>query len=192
MKKITSVNFRHTIHVFYAIYFSKLKSPYSSNSEDLSALCPVESVYMKLNQTQYRNTALATKVEFGWPRGFRKLGWFSCAIYLEKSVYLHLSELWAVYIQLNCCLEWWYRVQWSKLSLLECTWDTTQNLACIQSKVHAVWQSLVTLRSNVGANQRCAPTCRRNLCSYSGHQKYSQFHHANIEYTLYLEFFLPL
>ena len=47
MKKTTSVNFRHTIHVFYAIYFSKLKSPFSSNSEDLSALCPVESVNMK-------------------------------------------------------------------------------------------------------------------------------------------------
>ena len=40
-----SVNFRHTIHIFYAIYFSKLKSPFSSNSEDLSALCPVESVF---------------------------------------------------------------------------------------------------------------------------------------------------
>ena len=34
----------HAIHVFYAIYFSKLKSQFSSNSEDLSALCPVESV----------------------------------------------------------------------------------------------------------------------------------------------------
>ncbi len=44
MKKITSVNFRHTIHVFYASYFSKLKSPFSSNSQELSALCPVESV----------------------------------------------------------------------------------------------------------------------------------------------------
>ncbi len=44
MKKITSVNFRHTIHVFYAIYFSKLKSAFSSSSRDLSALCPIESV----------------------------------------------------------------------------------------------------------------------------------------------------
>ena len=33
-----------TIHVFYAIYFLKLKSPFLSNSKDLSALCPVESV----------------------------------------------------------------------------------------------------------------------------------------------------
>ncbi len=32
---------------FYAIYFSKLKSPFLSNSEDLSALCPVESVWVK-------------------------------------------------------------------------------------------------------------------------------------------------
>ncbi len=30
--------------IFYAIYFSKLKSPFSGNSQDLSALCPVESV----------------------------------------------------------------------------------------------------------------------------------------------------
>ena len=42
---ITSVNFRHTKHVFYAIYFSKLRSPFSSNSDDLSVLSPVESVY---------------------------------------------------------------------------------------------------------------------------------------------------
>ncbi len=28
------------------------------------------------------------------------------------------------------------------------------------------------LRGNVGENQRGAPTCRRNLCSYSGYQKY--------------------
>ncbi len=29
------------------------------------------------------------------------------------------------------------------------------------------------IRGNVGENQRGAPTCRRNLCSYSGYQKYS-------------------
>ena len=29
------------------------------------------------------------------------------------------------------------------------------------------------LRGNVWENQRCAPTCRHNLCSYSGYQKYS-------------------
>ena len=29
------------------------------------------------------------------------------------------------------------------------------------------------LRGNVGENQRGAPTCRRNQCSYSGHWKYS-------------------
>ncbi len=29
------------------------------------------------------------------------------------------------------------------------------------------------LRGNVGENQRGAPNCRRNLCSYSGYQKYS-------------------
>ena len=29
------------------------------------------------------------------------------------------------------------------------------------------------LRGNVGENQRGALTCRRNLCSYSGYQKYS-------------------
>ena len=43
-KKNASVNFRHTIHVFYAIHFSKLENPFFSDSEDLSALCPVESV----------------------------------------------------------------------------------------------------------------------------------------------------
>ncbi len=32
------------VHVFYAIFFSKVKSPFLSNSEDLCALCPVESV----------------------------------------------------------------------------------------------------------------------------------------------------
>ena len=139
---------------------------------------------MNLNQTQYR------KMTRGWKIRFRKLGRFSCALYLEKSAYLHLSELWAVFIQLNCCLEWWYSVQWSKLSLLECT--LSQILSCIKSKMHAVWQSLVTLRSNVGANQRYAQNCRCNLCSYSGYQKYSQFHHANFEYTFYLEIFWPL
>ncbi len=29
----------------------------------------------------------------------------------------------------------------------------------------------ITLRGNVGENQRGAPTCRRNLCSYSGYKK---------------------
>ncbi len=29
---------------------------------------------------------------------------------------------------------------------------------------------VLLLRGNVGENQRGAPTCRRNLCSYSGYQ----------------------
>ncbi len=29
------------------------------------------------------------------------------------------------------------------------------------------------LRGNVGENQTDPPTCQRNLCSYSGYQKYS-------------------
>ncbi len=33
--------------------------------------------------------------------------------------------------------------------------------------------NLLRLRGNVGENQRGAPTCRRNLCSYFGYQKYS-------------------
>ena len=39
------MNFRHIIHAFHAIFFSKVKSPFFSNLEDLCALCPVESVY---------------------------------------------------------------------------------------------------------------------------------------------------
>ncbi len=32
---------------------------------------------------------------------------------------------------------------------------------------------LINLRGNVGENQTDPPTCRHNLCSYSGYQKYS-------------------
>ncbi len=32
---------------------------------------------------------------------------------------------------------------------------------------------IIQLRGNVGENQSGAPTCQRNLCSYSGYQKYS-------------------
>ena len=31
------------------------------------------------------------------------------------------------------------------------------------------------LRGNVGENQRSAPTCQPNICSYSGHQKFLVF-----------------
>ncbi len=44
-----SLNIPMKHYVFYAIYFSKLKSPFSSNSEDLSALCLVESVQVYEN-----------------------------------------------------------------------------------------------------------------------------------------------
>ncbi len=44
MELNTSVHFRHTVHVFHAIIFPIIKSPFLSNSEDLCALCPVESV----------------------------------------------------------------------------------------------------------------------------------------------------
>ena len=40
------------------------------------------------------------------------------------------------------------------------------------------------LRSNVGENQRDAPTCRQNLCSYS--RGYQKFRHANFKYTVEL------
>ena len=38
--------------------------------------------------------------------------------------------------------------------------------------IHSDTQTSV-LRGNVWENQRGAPTCRNNLCSYSGYQKYS-------------------
>ncbi len=44
----SSLNFRHSIHVFYAIIFAKVKSPFFGNSKDLCALCPVESMYGNL------------------------------------------------------------------------------------------------------------------------------------------------
>ncbi len=43
---ITSVDFRHSIDVFCAIIFAKVKSPFFRSSKDLCALCPVESVIM--------------------------------------------------------------------------------------------------------------------------------------------------
>ncbi len=48
-----------------------------------------------------------------------------------------------------------------------------QNAISLKSHVNAEedWNEL-SLRGNVGENQRGAPTCRRNLCSYSGYQKY--------------------
>ncbi len=31
----------------------------------------------------------------------------------HSTVYFHLSELWAVFIQLDCWLRWWYTVEWA-------------------------------------------------------------------------------
>ncbi len=39
--------------------------------------------------------------------------------------------------------------------------------------LHGTRASNLCLRGNVGENQRGALACRRNLCSYSGYQKYS-------------------
>ncbi len=41
------------------------------------------------------------------------------------------------------------------------------------------------LRGNVWENQRGAPACRRNLCSYSGYQKYSWIQGPWAIWTLY-------
>ena len=44
------------------------------------------------------------------------LGWWFIA---HGTVYLHLSELWAVFIQLDYWLRWWYTVEWAISSASE-------------------------------------------------------------------------
>ena len=50
-----------------AIYFSKLKSPFSSNSQDLSALCPVESVLVPYSPRMISVHAVRDETITRWP-----------------------------------------------------------------------------------------------------------------------------
>ncbi len=40
----------------------------------------------------------------------------------HSTVYVHLNELWAVFIQLDCMLRWWYTVEWAISSESAISW----------------------------------------------------------------------
>ena len=48
------------------------------------------------------------------PSCFKKvMGHTLSEITAHSTVYLHLGEPWAVFIQLDYCLSWWYTVEWA-------------------------------------------------------------------------------
>ena len=66
------------------------------------------------------------------------------------------------------CSSFWFQFCGNFLSHCSCLWQSLQDINTINTCTY-----IVKLRGNVGENQRGAPTCRHNLCSYSGYQKYS-------------------
>ena len=76
-----------------------------------------------------------------------------------STVYHHLSECWAVFIQLDCMLRWWYTVEWAVSSeSVDSAWAHCRNLEqywnqvqCIELRtVYCVGTENIGSENNIG------------------------------------------
>ncbi len=65
----------------------------------------------------------------------------------HSTVYLHLSDRWAVAMQLDCWLRWWYTVEWAVSSESEMTTFLGE---CSASKATVLWTRKRIWNTNFG------------------------------------------
>ena len=91
----------------------------------------------------------------------------------HSTVYLHLNKRWAVFIQLDFCLRWWYTAEWA---------FSSESVQCTDSHIHIfLWLTLITSYHGLGV--------WFSLCKWGSNPSLVSFFISFLVITIFFYFF---